>query len=199
MKKVLLLLVLATNVATAQVTDTLSGFLGIPFGSSKKEVKENILKNGAVISEETSDNLYVKNIKQVITNQDVSMAMFRFTDDDKLFSGSMLVEPSSIPSSVDVYETIVSKISLKYGEGNEFVDAKYPYSESDKTRISAIMSGYVSVSTTWKINDTDPNNSEKNRIVVRITKTPSIFVMMQNEKLFNIYMKKLEEKQKNSY
>ena len=45
MKKLLLLLVLATNVATAQTTDTLSGFLGVPFGTSRQQVKAYILKN----------------------------------------------------------------------------------------------------------------------------------------------------------
>ena len=199
MKKLLLLLVLATNVATAQVSDTLTGFLGVPFGASRQQVKAYILKNGATISEESTDAVYVKNISQVITSQTVSIAMYRFTSNDKMFSGSMLVEPPNTPSAIDVYESIVSKISLKYGEGEEIVDAKYPFSEADKNKVSAITGGYVSVATRWDINDINPENKIKNKIVVRITKTPSIFVMMQNEQLFEMHMKEKEEKDKNSY
>lgn len=199
MKKLLLLLVLIANVATAQVSDTLSGFLGVPFGASRQQVKAYILKNGATISEESTDAVYVKNISQVITSQTVSIAMYRFTSNDKMFSGSMLVEPPNTPSSIDVYESIVSKISLKYGKGEETVDAKYPFSEDDRNKVSAITGGYVSVATRWDINDINPENKIKNKIVVRITKTPSIFVMMQNEQLFEMHMKEKEEKDKNSY
>jgi len=199
MKKLLLLLVLIANVATAQVSDTLSGFLGVPFGASKAEVKQFISKNGATISSETENSIYIINLKQVLTSSTVTIAMFKFTNDDKMVSGSMLVEPATDPLAINVYDGIVSKLSSKYGEGDESVDAKYPYSKEDKTRISAIMGGYVAVETTWNLNDSDPANSIKNTITVRITDSPKVFVKMENTKLYNQFAKELQEKEKNSY
>jgi hypothetical protein len=199
MKKLLLLLVLVANVATAQTTDTLSGFLGLSFGSTKEQVREFISKNGGTISSEKPNTIYAINLKQVLTPCKVTITMFKFTSDNKMVSGSMLVEPSSDPLIFDAYDGIVSKLSSKYGEGDEAVDAKYPYSKEDKRRLSAITAGYVAVETMWNLNDSDPNNTEKNTITVRITNNPKVFIRIENTKLYKQFDKEEKEAEKNSY
>jgi len=191
--------VLIANVATAQVTDTLSGFLGLPFGSTKEQVREFISKNGATISSEKPNSIYAINLKQVLTPCTVTIVMFKFTSDNKMVSGSMLIEPSSAPLVFDAYDGIISKLSLKYGPGSESVDAKYPYSEDDKRRLSAIMAGYVAVETNWNLNDPNPSNTDKNTITVRITNNPKIFIRIENTKLYKQFAKEEQEAEKNSY
>lgn len=199
MKKLLLLLVLVANVATAQTADTLSGFLGLPFGSSKEQVREFISKNGATISSEKPNTIYAINLKQVLTNYEVTIVMFKFTKDNRMVSGSMLVQAPSDALIFDAYDGIVSKLSSKYGEGDEAVDAKYPYSKEDKRRLSAITAGYVAVETMWNLNDTDPTNTEKNTITVRITNNPKVFIRIENTKLYKQFAKEEQEAEKNSY
>lgn len=144
MKKFLTLIICFTYsfLVYSQASDDLTGFWGIPFGSSKSFCVEKLKSKGVVDIESKSDGHITRLTADGVTfsNKKCENFCLRFVD-DKLFS-ALLIYETKTPNIKDDFNEMFENINKKYLIGKKSSDFKYPYKEGDDDEEFALGYGY---------------------------------------------------------
>ena len=111
--KTILILILAIVFSLNTSSQTLDGFLGIPFGSSKEVVKKAMLLMGSKLNLEGSDNDYLSFTGTNFAGRQTSSIGFRFVN-NKFHTASVFIEPYSESQAVKLYKNIKAELTEKY-------------------------------------------------------------------------------------
>lgn len=196
MKKTILFMLLMVNIATAE---ELNGIMGIQFGSSKATVKAQFM------AKQPEATIYTDKPK-TLTFQDTKFGgrkslgiIFAFTDDDKLHTIIVLIDPEFESKAFSLYDEINQEINEKYHTyDKQWEDYTYPYDKSDRYShgVTALKIGKLDVATTWNFPD---STGEDNVIQTTITSNISVKITYQNGYLINQVVSKNKEKNSADY
>lgn len=177
MKKLLSLLsfILIANIAISQST-SLSGCLGVKFGSNQKETKEIIEGKNAGFNLYSNTDDVVSYSEGTFANHECIGIIYYFYN-NSFHSAKVLLEVSQSPKVFDFYNKIVSEVQDKYGISpyKEHI-FKYPFEEGDGHEVSAIRGGYADIKSYFNFDD-------GNVITVSITENLDVLIIYQNVKL----------------
>jgi hypothetical protein len=196
MKKTIVILLLTISNAYGQ---NLNGFMGFPFGTSKNQIKTEFK------AKQPSATIYTDE-KKTLTFTDAKFGgreaigiVFAFTDDSKLHTAVVLLEPEFPDKVFTLYDEIITDINTKYHYyDNQNEDWTYPYDKSDKYQhgVTALKLGKLDASTMWKFPTTD---GEDNVIQVSITSSAFVKISYQDGNLINQVVSKNKEKSSADY
>lgn len=202
MKKIILfILTIVTINVNAQ---ELNGFMGIPFGSAKEEVKKTFM------SKNPNSKIYTDK-PGTLTMTDFTFGgrtavavVFGFGESDKMHTAVVLLENSNGDDYVfELYENVVKDINNKYHYhdiNNEMW--KYPYDKSDKFNhgATAIKLGKCELQSMWYFDVNDPTtHDDDNIIAVENTQSCTVKISYQNGLLINEVVSKNNEKNSQDY
>ena len=192
MKKFILIsLFLLPFLGFSQTHKAITGFLNIPFGSSKATVINAIKAKGGIFeAKESKEN--VLDFSDVPLGLRKSVLLIVKFVDDKAFEADFFFSPDLEAHIIDYYDSINKDLTLIYGEGNSFKNFKEPYTDGDGYEISAIKLGNADYSTYWPKDAKDDANS----VGTNITNTMFIRLRYQDAKLVDIAIAKQNEKNK---
>lgn len=202
MKKILFYL-LFTFICTTTFSQQLNGFMGIPFGTPKSELKSKFM------SKNPSATIYTDK-PEVLTLENVSFGgrkaiaiIFAFTGDDKFHTGIVLLENETEDMVFDMYDEIVQDINIKYHYRDDKLEYwAYPYSASDKLNhgTTAIKLGKCKLQSIWKFDVNDSTSTEDDNVIsVEVTKSCNIKIAYQNGILINQVVSVKKEKDQQDY
>lgn len=199
MKKILLTLLL-TFLFVNSFSQQLTGFMGIPFGSSKSELKRSFMeKNGeATIYTDKPDVLTFENVR--FGGRQTIAIIFAFTDDDKFHTAIVLLDNETDEMVFNIYDDVVDDINKKYHYRDGNVENwLYPYSASDKYNhgTTAMKLGKCKLQSIWSFDVNDPSSEDDDNVIsVESTKTCKVKISYQSGILINQVVN--SKKQKNS-
>lgn len=182
MKKTLLIALLLVNSAFAE---QLTGFMGIPFGASKSELK------AFYRTKQPESQIYSEDVRSIIfTNvtfggRQTEGIVFGLTDSSKFHTAAALIKPAFESDIFDLYYKIVGEINIKYHYRDSQTESwKYPYDENDKYThgTTAIKMNKGTLQTLWYF---PVENGEKNVIEVTITDALWVKICYQNGNMIN--------------
>lgn len=182
------------------IAQELTGFMGIPFGSTKNEIKTIFLNKNpeAKIHTDEPRTLTFKNFK--FGGREAVAVVFGLNDEGKMHTAIVLLNNDNDDDVFELYDDVVSDINNKYhyrDVNNEIW--KYPYDKSDKFQhgTTAMKSGKCSLQSMWYFNVNDPyGHDDDNIIAVENTQSCTIKITYQNGMMINDVISK--DKSKNS-
>lgn len=193
-----LLLFFAINISLGQ-NRTMNSVMGIPFGSTKAEVKAALIeKQPGIKIREESANMIIYD-KGKFGGRESFSFLFKFTDSGKLHTAIILIDPVYCSKVHEIYDDIVSDINEKYYVSDLQVERyKYPYDKSDRENTMVITGGYATIHTIWSFDmpSTPSNTDDDNAIMVEITSNCIIKIAYQDGVLIDEVVNK--QKQQNS-
>lgn len=177
MKKTLLVALLLVNSAFAQ---QLTGIMGIPFGTSKSQIKSyfNSKQPQNKIYSDNNRDITFTNVK--FGTRETEGIIFGLNDSSKYHTAVVLIKPSSESDIYDLYDKIVEEINAKYHYRDSQTEFwRYPYDSDDKYTygITAIKMDKGVFQTAWLF---PVENSENDIISVEITTAVWVKITYQN-------------------
>lgn len=177
MKKIVfLILVLFSFYGFSQDTNkTLSGFWGIPFGSSIEQVKGIMkTKTGTSISEESNSNLLIYN-NGTFAGKDVDLIGLYFFK-GKFYKSVVSLIPSSEARVFALYRELKDNLTDKYFIPNTDIETyDYPYEKGDGHEITALKLDKASIAAFW--------NFENGEISMVISKSATVSLFYADSEL----------------
>lgn len=164
MKNLLLIALLAaTQFAFGQIPPTatgITGFFGVPFGSTRAQVKEIMKKKGYNITKEDDE---LQRYKDVTFSDYVGDAIFGFVS-ASMNKGAVFIKREEI-NLLSTYHAIVNELKRKYPEAQFADEEKYmsPYDKSDGMLSLALDDGKANIESNFLFPD-------KSGIVVKLIK-----------------------------
>ena len=187
MKKLLtfITIILFSLNVNAQV-DSLTGCMGIKFGSSTSKVKSMVTSKNAGFNLYHNQTDLVSYTEGTFACRSCIGAIFSFHD-DKLHTIKILLESKYDPKCYDLYLEVREELSKKYGiEPNEIHKYRSPYREGDGYISTGIKLGYIDIASYF-------NFPDGNVLTIEITKSLSIMLVYQDT---NLASTAIEEKNK---
>jgi hypothetical protein len=180
----------------------MNSVMGIPFGSTKAQVKAAMSQKqpGIKIREEKS-NIVIYNDGKFGGRSAFSF-LFKFTDSDKLHTAIVLLDPVYCSQVHELYDGIVSDINGKYYVSDLSIERyKYPYDKSDRENTNVITGGYATIHTIWTFDmaNTPDNTDDDNGIMIEITNNCIVKVSYQDGVLIDEVVNKQKEKNSKDY
>ena len=184
-----LLLFFTFNISQGQSKE-MNSVMGIPFGSTKAQVKAAMSQKqpGIKIREEKS-NIVIYNDGKFGGRSAFSF-LFKFTDSDKLHTTIILLDPVYCNQVFELYDGIVSDINQKYYVSDFVVERyKYPYEKSDRENTNVITGGYATINTIWTFDmpNTPDSTDDDNAIMIEITNNCIVKVSYQDGVLIDVF------------
>ena len=157
--------------------DTLKGFWGIPFSTSKSKVISILKSKG--IQVETSkidpDNL-VTIKKEMFGGREAFQMIFSFYKGT--FCKSAVFYQTKIPRIEDDFNSVMNQINKRYFYGKRSANFKYPYEENGKDSEYAISMGFGELTCDW--------NFASNKIELSTMNAgESIYVVLEYKDVFH--------------
>lgn len=142
MIKMLLLLV------ALSFADTLTGFWGIPFGSSIETTKKAMIGRGTLdVKESTKEILLYEKVR--FAGRTTKWIMIGFVN-NKMHTVRIFFKTDVANKSIDLYQAIKRELNEKYFiSTSDYVDFKSPYEEGDGYEITAVRTGAADYSCYW--------------------------------------------------
>jgi hypothetical protein len=196
-----LLLFFTFNISQGQSKE-MNSVMGIPFGSTRAQVKAAMSQKqpGIKIREEKS-NIVIYNDGKFGGRSAFSF-LFKFTDSDKLHTTIILLDPVYCNQVFELYDGIVSDINQKYYVSDFVVERyKYPYEKSDRENTNVITGGYATINTIWTFDmpNTPDSTDDDNAIMIEITNGCIVKVSYQDGVLIDEVVNKQKEKNSKDY
>lgn len=196
MKKAILIFLLSVNYVFAQ---PLTGIMGVPFGSSKADVK-------AIMKSKYPDADLIQDLSTVLTYTGIKFAgkqtigiIFSFNFEDHFHTSKVLLSTDIDEKVMDIYEGVVSDIDEKYHRHDHQIEKwSYPYDSSDRNNhlVTAIKMNKLTCQTLWKF---PIEGKEDNMIEVTINNKCSVVITYQDGDLITSVVKKNKEKNSQDY
>jgi hypothetical protein len=201
MKKTIILLLASaySSIVSAQESN-ITGCFGVTFGCTKQQVKDmmHIKHPKATLERDKNDFLAYQGDSWI--DNDASVWAFSFTSDNKLHTASVSLIPSSESAVFNLYETVCTNMSGKYGSPiSNIENYKYPYERSDKYShgITAIKLDKAYIAQMWQFRSlVDSMPDAGNIILVTINKFVKVSVKYQDGVLIEKAIKEETEKNK---
>lgn len=205
MKKLLIILMIFMQAGLADAqTKSMTSVMGIELGSTRAQVKAKMAEKQPLskIYNETDISLSFENVR--FGGNKTLLVMCQFTDDNKMHTCHIFVEPSDCKEIFSKYDEIVKDLSDKYGTSEKTLeDYKYPYSIDDKYNHTEVLvkRGYVTMLTLWTFDsrNTPDNTEDDNGIMVSLDKTCSVKVTYQDGLLIDEAVAKSKAKNSQDY
>lgn len=141
--KVLLLLVMFV------FGDTLTGFWGIPFGSSTETVKKLMIAKGGKFSQKNSTKTFLMFTDVRFAGRTPVAITFGMVN-NKMHTARVYYTAEVPNLTLDLYQDIKGELNTRYFVSTaDYANFKSPYSEGDGYEISAIKLGAASYSCYW--------------------------------------------------
>lgn len=197
MKNFILIILLLVSVNS--FSQTLDGFFGMKFGSSKESIKKIMLEKPGCnfdTKHSTEDILIFNGLK--FAGRDIQFMLFSFTNNK--FHTSRVVLVSELESkTVELYNEIKGELNEKYfTTKSDYEFYKSPYEKGDGYTESAIKLGKAEFSAFWKFKN--PNSPEgQNIISLEINPSLSISLGYQDGVLIKEVVSKTKEKNYKDY
>lgn len=202
MKKLFLLMMLMT-ICVSSFSQQLNGFMGIPFGTPKAELKEKFMAKNqtATIYTDKPDILTFENAR--FGGRNAIAIIFAFTNDGKFHTGIALLENETEDMVFNMYDEIVQDVNTKYHYRDDKLDYwAYPYSASDRYNhgVTAMKLGKCKLQSIWRFDVNDPSSTEDDNVIsVETTKSCNIKVAYQNGIMINQVLSSKKEKDSQDY
>lgn len=203
MKKIILfiLTIIAINVNAQE----LNGFMGIPFGTSRSDIKKMFLSKNptAKVYTDKPNTLTFTDFK--FGGRNAAAVVFGLNDQDKMHTAVVLLEKNGLSDDYvfELYDEVVNDINQKYHYrdiDNEIW--KYPYDKSDKLTygVTAIKLGKCILQSMWYFDVNNPNNNDDDNIIaVENTESCLIKITYQNGIMINEVETKNNQKNSQDY
>jgi len=201
MKKLLLfILTIFTLNVNAQ---GLTGFMGMPFGSSKEEIKKTFLSKNpdAKIYADKSNTITFTDC--VFGGRKTLGIIFGLNDNGQLHTVVVILENENENDVFDLYDNVVSDVNNKYHYrdiNNEIW--KYPYDKNDKFQhgTTAVKLGKCTLQSMWYFNVNDPStHDDDNIIAVEVVESCTVKITYQNGIMINDVVEKNNAKNSQDY
>lgn len=188
MRKYFLLMLLVIPIGVfCQQFSSITGLLGIEFGSSKEKVIQ-VMKSRGYSPDPKSKNLTFDNVK--FGAFDKCYVMFSFIE-NKFYQAGIILPDFLEAKILEQYYKLNTEISIKYGEGNSYSDFTYPYEKGDGYEVTAIKLGKANYRTYW--------TDEIGAIESSISSNMFVIVTYQDNKLIEEAIKKRNLDNSNDY
>ena len=205
MKKTFLVLIIIFFYSLSySQNNIMTSVLGIELGSSRAVVKSKLTEKQpqSKIYDETAVSLSCENIR--FGAHKTILVIFQFTDDNKLHTCLIFVDPSDCKEIFHKYDEIVNDLNQKYYTSSKTLeDYKYPFSREDKYKHTEaiVKKNYCTLMTLWTFDsrNTPDNTEDDNGLSVSIDKTCSIKVTYQDGLLIDEAVAKDKAKNSNDY
>lgn len=123
----------------------LTGFWGVPWGTSSPEIETIMSSKGYVVTYKSVNALYYKNVKFAGRIGDAAF----FLRDSKFAYGVFVFTPGN-NLAYDTYVSMKNDLTDKYGQPDKDKEEySYPYTKNDGHTETAIMMNYVKMSSAW--------------------------------------------------
>lgn len=205
MKKLTLALslLIASFGAMAQ-TEPMTSVFGIELGSNKKQVKDQLMSKQpeCKLYSGTDMSLIFEKVKWGAYK--TYMVVFQFSDEDRLHTVKILVEPDHCQNVFRLYDEITGVINERYYTTNSKVERySYPYQKSDKYKYTATMvkNGKVAMQSLWSFDNlkTPDNEDDDNHINVSVTDDCLVAVSYQDGLIIEGVIAKKKQKDSKDY
>jgi hypothetical protein len=201
MKKLLLfiLTIFTLNVNAQELT----GFMGIPFGSSKEDIKKIFLSKNVDAKIHTDEPRTITFTNFNFGGRKAVAVVFGLNDEGKMHTAIVLLENEYDDDVFELYDNVVADINNKYhyrDVNNEFW--KYPYDKGDKYQhgTTAIKLGKCTLQSMWYFDVNDPSShDDDNVIAVENTQTCTVKITYQNGLMISNVVSKNKEKNSQDY
>lgn len=202
MKKLLSIIsvFLITIVSNAQ---ELTGFMGIPFGSSKTEIKNTFLSKNPNAKIHTDEARTLTFTDFTFGGRSAVAAIFGLNDMGNMHTVIVLLNNDNEEDVFNLYDNVVSDINDKYhyrDVNNEIW--KYPYDKSDKFQhgTTAIKLGKCTLQSMWYFDVNNPTtHDDDNVIAVENTESCTVKITYQNTMMINEVIEKNKKKNSQDY
>ena len=184
MKKLLSIIIITLLIITSVKGQELTGFMGIPFGSTKSEIKTKFL------AKNPNAKIYTDEVR-TLTFTDFNFAgkkamavVFGLNEKSQMHTAVVLLETERDDDVFELYDNIVNEINDKYhyrDVDNEIW--RYPFEKSDKYDygVTAIKSGKCVLQSIWYFDVNDPeSHDDDNAIAVQNTESCDIKITYQD-------------------
>lgn len=152
MKKLLFVLcalLLTLGSSSSQSVDSVAKFWGIPFGSSRQEVKKMMQDKKSVLSKEKETSM-VWTTPTKFAGFDTKIVHLFFTDEGEFSKGIVLIPVESEKDIFIRYEEAKDLITRKYGDPETDIEHfEPPYKKGDGNEAYAIKMGRCMYASFW--------------------------------------------------
>lgn len=178
----------------------LTGFMGIPFGTKRDEIKKLFLTKSpnSTIYTDKPGTLTFRDLQ--FGGRKAYAVVFGLNSEDEFHTAVVLLENNNDYEVFDLYDNVVADINNKYHDrdvDNELW--RYPYDKSDKFNhgVTAIKTGKCQLQSMWFFDVNNPlSQDDDNVIAVENTESCTVKISYQNGLMINEVETK--NKQKNS-
>lgn len=181
----------------------LTGFMGIPFGTSREEIKKTFL------SKNPNSKIYTDK-PGTLTLTDFTFGgrkalavVFGLNDQNQMHTAIVLLENNNDDDVFELYDNVVTDINNKYhyrDVNNEVW--RYPYTITDKYTygVSAIKMGKCLYQSMWYFDVNDPTTHDDDNVIeVEITESCSVKISYQDGLMIDQVVIKNNEKNSQDY
>lgn len=179
MKKLLFVLcalLLTLGSSSSQSVDSVAKFWGIPFGSSKQEVKKMMQDKKAVLAEE-GDRFIIWIANAKFAGFDTNYAHTSFTNEGEFSRGVVAIPVENEKNIFVTYSEVKDLITRKYGNpARDIEHFDTPYSKGDGNEVYALKMGRCKYASFW-------NAGKDVSVIVIILDSNSIAIYYQHNEL----------------
>lgn len=181
----------------------LTGFMGIPFGSTKSEIKTAFLNKNPNAKIHTDEATTLTFTNFTFGGRKAVAVVFGLNDQGKMHTAIVLLDNDNDDEVFELYDNVVSDINEKYhyrDVNNEIW--KYPYERSDKFQhgVTAIKIGKCSLQSMWYFDIGDPSTHDDDNIIcVENTQSCTVKITYQNGIMINEVVSKNKKKDSQDY
>lgn len=202
MKKTILLCTLTALMTSLVYGQDLTGFMGIPFGTNKAQLKTIIKAKFPASTIETDDEKTLSFNNTSFGGRKAVLLLFGLNSNQDYHTAVVLLEPEFESGVFSLYDDVVSEVTGKYGEpGDVLENYLYPYDKSDKYShgVTALKTGKLDMASLWTFPANDVGSGDDNVIQVKITPRAFVKISYQDGKLINAVVEAKEQKAKQDY
>lgn len=202
MKKLIIFISIILFTITTKAQE-LTGFMGIPFGSTKTEIKSTFLSKNPNAKIHTDDTKSLTFTDFTFGGRKAIAVIFAINGEGKMHTAIVLLNNDNDDDVFDLYDGVVSDINNKYHYrdiDNEIW--KYPYDKSDKYQhgTTAMKSGKCTLQSMWYFDVNDPSSHDDDNIIaVENTESCSVKITYQNGIMISDVVSKNKEKNSQDY
>lgn len=173
-----------SNIKSASISDDpIQEFYGIKFGTSKEASKAIMKSKGWVVDSEKAGSVVYKENTYLKREANIIIKFVK----NEFYEGVVLFYPQIESQILDLYNSIVDDVSLKYGEGDSYESYSYPYEKNDGHLETALSLGKAKFSTYWyKKDGNNLTKKEYNVISTVISENLGVILTFQDSERINI-------------
>lgn len=205
MKKLIILtfLLFVYSISYSQ-SNLMSSVFGIELGSKRQVVKDILLNKQpeSKIYSETDVSVSYQDLKW--GEFDTYLVIFQFSDDDRMHTTMIFLEPDHCQNVFSLYDKTVDIINERYYTTNKKTEYySYPYDRKDKYRYteSMVKNGKVTMQSLWSFDtrNTPDINDDDNHLKVHVSDDCLVIVNYQDGLIIDEVLAKKKKQDSKDY